>query len=152
MTETNEARAMSTAIAGIDIGLQDEYVRDVTAELIEQFVEVSGDDHPLHLDAGYARSQGFRSVLAHGAMLVGFMSTASTLLSRRIEAKIGYANVSLGYDRLRFVEPVFAGDRIVTRIAIAELQPERLRVLCDETCTNGEGVTVAVGLHVMRFV
>jgi len=152
MSETNGDPALTAAIARIDPGLEAEDPREVTADLIAQFAHVSGDDHPLHLDAEYARSQRFGRVVAHGAMLVGFMSTASTLLSRRIEEEIGYANVSLGYDRLRFIEPVFAGDRILTRIRIAELQPERLRVLCEETCVNGDGATVAVGLHVMRFV
>jgi 3-hydroxybutyryl-CoA dehydratase len=152
MNQTDEHRALTAAIASIDPSLEAEYPRDVSAELIAQFAHVSGDDHPLHLDAEYARSQRYGRVVAHGAMLVGFMSTASTLLSRRIEEEIGYANVSLGYDRLRFIEPVFAGDHILTRIRIAELQPERLRVLCEETCSNGDGATVAIGLHVMRFV
>ena len=85
-------------------------------------------------------------------MLVGFMSTASTILSETIERDFGFTNVSLGYDKLRFIKPVFAGDTITTTISIADVQREKLRVICDERCVNQSGVTVAVGLHVMRFI
>lgn len=143
---------ITEAVASIDPDQRATYVREVTTGLVEQFAFVSGDDHPLHVDEEYARSQHYGRVVAHGAMLVGFMSTASTLLSRRIEEQIGYANVSLGYDRLRFVAPVFAGDTITTRITIRELQPERARVICEEICVDQDSNLVAVGVHVMRFV
>jgi acyl dehydratase len=151
MTETsdNEIRA---AMARIDENRTAEYRRQVTAELIALYAEVSGDDHPIHLDADYARKTPYGRRIAHGAMLVGFMSTASTILSEDIERDIGRPNVSLGYDRLRFVGPVFEGDEITTRIRITAVDVERLRVTCEETCVNQEGKTVGVGSHIMRFI
>jgi acyl dehydratase len=143
---------MRDAIARIDTSLQSEYVRDVTADLIRLYAEVSGDFHPIHVDADYAAATSYGKPIAHGAMLLGFMSTASTILSERIEEDIGYPNVSLGYDRVRLIAPVFAGDRITTRISIESLQPERYRVICEEICLNQDGETVAVAQHVMRFI
>lgn len=144
--------AIRGAISRIDGSAVAEYEREVTAELISDYARISGDYHPLHVDQEYATRTPYGRLIGHGAMLVGFMSTASTLLSEAIEAEIGHSNVSLGYDRLRFVAPVFAGDAITTRIRITELQPERMRVICEETCINQDGETVAVGSHVMRFI
>lgn len=151
MSIDNESQ-LREAIGRIDVTTESEYVRDVTADLIQDYARVSGDYHPLHVDEEYARRTPYGRLIAHGAMLVGFMSTASTLLSEAIEADIGHSNVSLGYDRLRFVAPVFAGDTITTRIRITELQPMKLRVICEEKCVNQQGETVAIGSHVMRFI
>ena len=55
----------------------------------------------------------FGKLMAHGALLVGFMSTASTsAIAHTREAE--ETPVSLGYDRIRFLKPVFIGDTITT--------------------------------------
>jgi 3-hydroxybutyryl-CoA dehydratase len=151
MTEINrdEIRA---AIERIDPASSAKYVREITAELIATFAHASGDCHRIHLDADYAAQTPYGRRIAHGALLVGFMSTASTLLSEDIERQIGCANVSLGYDRVRFLAPVFEGDTVKTEIRIVSSDPARLRVICEETCTNQSGETVAVAQHLMRFI
>jgi acyl dehydratase len=141
-----------TAMERIDLGATAEYKRAVTAELIALYAEVSGDMHPIHLDADYASKTPYGKRIGHGAMLVGFMSTASTILSEDIERDIGRPNVSLGYDRLRFVGPVFEGDEITTKIRILDVDLPRLRVTCEETCINQDGKTVGAGTHIMRFI
>jgi acyl dehydratase len=140
------------AIRYVAIGRGATYTRDIDGQLIGQYAEVSGDFHRLHIDSEYARSTPWGKRIAHGTMMMGFMSTASTILSEEIEAETGRANVSLGYDRVRFVAPVFEGDTIETRIAVSELLPERGRILCDVTCTNQNGDTVAAAVHIMRFI
>lgn len=140
------------AVSKVDPTLSATYVRDVTTELIAEFARVSGDFSPLHLDSDYASKTPFGRSIAHGALMVGFMSTAQTILSEDIEAAIGHSNVSLGYDRLRFPAPVFAGDTITTSIRIIELQPEKLRVVCHVECRNEQGQVVAAANHIMRFV
>jgi acyl dehydratase len=140
------------AIRQVAIGRSASYTREIDGRLIGLYAEVSGDYHRLHMDAEYALSTPWGKRIAHGSMMVGFMSTASTILSEEIEAETGRANVSLGYDRLRFVAPVFDGDTIVTRIAVSDLLPERSRILCETTCTNQNGDTVAAAVHIMRFI
>ena len=51
-------------------------------------------------------------LIAHGALLVGYMSTASTQMATRSRADASVTGVSLGYDRMRFLAPVFFGDTI----------------------------------------
>lgn len=152
MSNSEDAEQIRAAMDRIDTAAEAVYVRKVTGELIALFAEVSGDDHRLHLDAEYATATPYGRRIAHGAMLVGFMSTASTVLSDRIEEAIGRSNVSLGFDRLRFIAPVFEGDEITTRIRILGIDRDRLRVNCEETCLNQAGDTVAIGHHIMRFI
>lgn len=73
----------------------------------------TGDFYPHHLDAEFCKSQPFGQRIAHGTMIfsIGVGLTATV---------INPAAFSYGYDRLRFVKPVFIGDTIRTRVTIAE--------------------------------
>ena len=144
--------ALRLAVSQVDPTLTAEYTRHVTAQLISAFAELSGDFDPVHVDADYAATSHYGRLIAHGALMVGFMSTASSILSARIAAAVGRPNLSLGYDRVRFTAPVFADDVITTQIRIVALQPERFRVVCDVECHNEAAQTVAVAGHLMRFV
>ena len=151
MTDAEKA-AIREAIERIDPTSSAQYVRAITGELIATFAQTSGDCHRLHLDAEYAAQTPYGRRIAHGALLVGFMSTASTIFSEEIERQVGRANVSLGYDKVRFLAPVFEGDTITTKICILSSDPDRFRVICEEICTNQSGETVAVAQHLMRFI
>src|ERR1700721_2028217 len=63
----------------------------------------TGDFFPHHLDAVWCATQDFKRRMAHGTLIfsVGVGMTASTINPRAM---------SYGYDRLRFVKPVFIGD------------------------------------------
>jgi acyl dehydratase len=80
----------------------------------------TGDFFPHHMDEEFAKTQLFGKRIAHGTMIfsIGIGLTAS---------EINPAAFSYGYDRMRFVKPVFIGDTIHTRISItqAEADPKR---------------------------
>lgn len=80
----------------------------VSEDDIRRFCDLTHDHHPLHTDAAYARSRGFPGVIAHGLYGVALMEGLKT------EMKI-YENssiASLGWDRVRFVQAVVAGDEV----------------------------------------
>ncbi len=72
----------------------------------------TGDFFPHHMDAEFMRRTPFGQRIAHGTLVfsVGVGLTANV---------INPAAFSYGYDRLRFVRPVFIGDTIRTRTTIA---------------------------------
>ncbi len=47
---------------------------DVTADAVRRFIDLSGDDAPLHTDAAYAKGRGFQGTLVHGALIAAFVS------------------------------------------------------------------------------
>jgi acyl dehydratase len=73
----------------------------------------TGDFFPHHMDAEWCAKQDFKQRMAHGTLVfsVGIGMTASTINPRAM---------SYGYDRLRFVKPVFIGDTITVCATINE--------------------------------
>ena len=80
----------------------------------------TGDFFPHHMDAEFMKTQPFGQRIAHGTMVfaIGVGLTAS---------RINPVAFSYGYDRLRFVRPVFIGDTIRTRLTIARKELDAKR-------------------------
>lgn len=148
----NDPEVQERGIDAVVIGESYEFHKTITDADITLYAGIVGDFHRLHLDDEYAKRTPYGRRIAHGAMLLGFMSTASTILSDRLEERIAQPNVSLGYNKVRFTSPVFVGDTITTTITVTEKLEDQDRVLCDERCVNQRGELVAVAEHVMKFV
>ena len=67
--------------------------------------------------------------IAHGALIVGFMSTASTFSIAHVIHREGLSDfpVSAGYDKMRFLKPVKLGDTVTVHYTVAEVDKERGR-------------------------
>ena len=78
----------------------------ITATDIAHFCDLTRDHHPLHTDAEYAGSRGFGGVIAHGLYGLALMEGLKTELKLYQNSSIA----SLGWDRVRFLRPVIAGD------------------------------------------
>jgi 3-hydroxybutyryl-CoA dehydratase len=99
------------------------------------------------------RRSSYGRRIAHGALMIGFMSTASTLMIEKCGGTAGGETpVSLGYDRIRFLAPVFIGDTITVAYRIAEVDPERRRSRSEIEVRNQDGELVAIGQHVLKWV
>ena len=73
----------------------------------------SGDFYPHHMDAEWCKEQDFRQRIAHGT-LVFTMAVGLTAGEVNPEA------FTYGYDRLRFVKPVFIGDTLRVKVTLKE--------------------------------
>lgn len=137
----------------VRVGDAVEYARIVSEEDVAQFVAVSGDDYEAHTDAVHMAATSFGARIAHGALLVGLMSAAGTRMIRAMQARGDTSvPVSLGYDRLRFVAPVFFGDHVTVRYAVTDIDADRLRSVAEVTATNQVGAVVAVATHLMKWL
>ena len=116
------------------------------------FAGISGDFAPNHVNRAYMQKSGYKDLIAHGALLVGYMSTASTQMAMASRADASVTGVSLGYDRMRFLAPVFFGDTITVNYTIASIDREKLRATADIKITNQDGVLVAVAQHLLKWV
>ncbi|WP_026615716.1 MaoC family dehydratase [Ensifer aridi] len=106
----------------------------------------TGDFFPHHMDAEFAKTTPFAERIAHGTMVfsIGVGLTASV---------INPAAFSYGYDRLRFIRPVFIGDTIRTRVTIhsKENDPKREgvgRVVERTEVINQKGEVVLAADHI----
>ena len=106
----------------------------------------TGDFFPHHMDAEFMKETPFGQRIAHGTLVfsIGVGLTASV---------INPVAFSYGYDRLRFVRPVFIGDTIHTRATIAakEDDPKRAgsgRVIERIEVVNQRGEVVLAADHI----
>lgn len=107
----------------------------------------SGDFFPHHMDAEFCKTQPFKERIAHGTMTfaIGIGLTATVINPRAM---------TYGYDRLRFPNPVFAGDTIRTTVSIRRKSddPKRLNhgqvvEICETK--NQRGKTVMYCEHIL---
>jgi 3-hydroxybutyryl-CoA dehydratase len=99
------------------------------------------------------RASAFGQRIVHGALLVGFMATTSTMIiARCVEKGIDDTPVSLGFDRIRFVKPVFIGDTVTVVYSIATIDHEKRRTTAKIEVSNQRGEVVAVGDHILKWV
>ena len=116
------------------------------------FAGITGDFSPNHVNKAYMERSSFGRLQVHGALLVGFMSTASTLVIANSREGADETPVSLGYDRVRFLAPVYFGDTVTVEYTIASIDVERRRANGDIRVTNQDGTLVAVATHILKWV
>jgi acyl dehydratase len=87
--------------------------RTITETDIVLHAGQTGDFFPHHMDAEWCKTQDFGQRIAHGTLIfsVGIGMTAGD---------VNPLAFSYGYDRLRFVKPVFIGDTITVKVTIRE--------------------------------
>lgn len=116
------------------------------------FAGITGDLHPNHVDEVYMRTTPYARRIVHGALLVGFMSTTSTLMAQRIQAVIPQALVSYGYDRIRFIKPVHIGDTITVDYAVGRVDEAEGKTFAEVTIRNQKDEVVCVGTHILKLL
>ena len=96
--------------------------REVTEHAVTAFADISGDHSPNHVDEEAMSHSAYKGRIAHGALLVAYMSACSTALVEAIpHVRATETPVSLGYDRIRFLKPVFIGDQLRLRYVVRDV-------------------------------
>ena len=47
----------------------------ITQEMMSDFLKITGDSNPMHVDSDYAKSNGFKDTLVYGLLTNSFYST-----------------------------------------------------------------------------
>jgi 3-hydroxybutyryl-CoA dehydratase len=118
------------------------------------FAGITGDFSDTHVNDQYMKEKSnLGGRIAHGALLVGFMSTASTISIAHIIHQEGLTDfpVSAGYDRLRFLKPVKLGDTITVQYTVSGVDRDRGRSVAKVEVLNQHGELTAVAEHIMRW-
>ena len=130
-----------------DIGIARETTgRTMTEADIVLHAGQTGDFFPHHMDAEWCATQPFERRVAHGTLV---MSMAVGMTAGDINPRA----MSYGYDRVRFVRPVFIGDTLKVRAEITSKYDHKKRPaelgMVEETVTvtNQEEQVVLVLVH-----
>jgi len=116
--------------------------RTVTLDDIEHFARFTGDTFYAHMDEGAARANPFfDGRVAHGYLVLSF---AAGLF---VDPDPGPVLANTGLDNLRFLTPVYPGDRIQVRLTCADITPRdgagHGEVRWDARVTNQKAEVVA---------
>jgi acyl dehydratase len=84
------------------------FARTITEADIVFHAGHTGDFFPHHVDAEFAKQTAYGQRIAHGTMTFAIAIGLKAL-------HINEVSLSYGYDRVRFIKPVFIGDTIRTR-------------------------------------
>ena len=120
--------------------------RTITETDIVLHAGQTGDFYPHHMDAEWCKTQEFGQRVAHGTLI---FSVAVGMTA----GDVNTGAFSYGYDRLRFIKPVFIGDTISARVTIAEKRehkrPDHGIVVERLEVVNQHGETVLACDHLL---
>jgi 3-hydroxybutyryl-CoA dehydratase len=143
-----------SGLDSVEVGQHYIFAKTVGEADVYLFAGITGDFSDTHVNEHYMRARSnLGGRIAHGALLVGFMSTASTLSIAHVIHQEGLEDfpVSSGYDKLRFLKPVRLGDTVTVHYTVAAVERERERSIAKVECKNQHGELVAVAEHIMRW-
>ena len=79
----------------------------ITQAQLAKYANASGDHNPLHLDEAFAGATPYGRTIAHGMLVLAFVSESMT-------KAFGRAWLCEGKLKARFRAPVFPGDTVIT--------------------------------------
>ena len=119
--------------------IEDDYSKIfvVSKEMIDKFALATGDTNPIHLDEKYAQNTIFKKPIAHGFLVGSFISS---VIGNDFP---GNGTIYLSQS-LKFLKPVFIGDKIVINVKIISKTNKNWLVL-KTVCINSDNEIVLEG-------
>lgn len=137
----------------IKAGERVEFRKTVGETEISLFAGITGDFAPVHVDAHFASQNPFKSRIAHGVLVLGLLSTCSSVISARaVERGCAGVAVSLGYDRVRFLKPVLLGDTVTAKYTVLEVDPAKSRTRSKCEAFNQRRELCLAAEHILKWV
>ncbi len=127
-----------TTFDDLKIGQKASLNKTITEEDLSNFIAITGDKNPLHVNESFAKQTFFGQRIAHGMLSA---SLFSTLVGLHIPG-IGAIYKS---QILEFLRPVFIGDTLCAWFEIVEIDREKEEVLIKSWIENQDGDNVIEG-------
>jgi len=114
--------------------------RIITQANINLYAEASQDFNPIHIDEDFAKKTPLGGTIAHGMLILAYVS-------QMMSAAFGRSWLAGGKLNVRFKTPACPGDTITVsgRISRIEKGEGQTLIHCDVLCRNQNGETVITG-------
>lgn len=141
----------------LKIGETAEFSKTVTESDLAMFCAITGDFDPIHVNEHHAAQTPFGKRIAHGGLVLGLLSSCAATMSKRSTERgakdsVKAVSVSLGYDKIRFIAPVFIGDTVTARYTVEEIDGATMRSRSKIEVVKSSGELCMSGTHVMKWV
>lgn len=120
-------------------GMEASFSVTVTEEMLQKFLEISGDVNPLHTDAAFARAKGYPGRVAYGMLTASFYSTLAGVY-------LPGEHCLLWEVDSKFTAPVFVGDELDIYGKVTEVNESYGFIRIKAQATNHRGETVSRGI------
>ena len=112
----------------------------ITQEQINLYAEASQDFNPIHIDDDFARKTPLGGTIAHGMLILAYVSQMMTATFGRDWLVGGKLNI-------RFKEPARPGDTVTVSGRISELEKndKETVISCDVQCSNQKNDLIITG-------
>jgi 3-hydroxybutyryl-CoA dehydratase len=133
-----------------EIGDTCSFTKTISESDVYLFAGITGDFSQMHMNEEFMKTTPYKTRIVHGVLTFALGSTASTMI--QVQAKAEIPSVSYGYDRLRFIKPVFIGDTITAHYTISEIDEENLKSFAKLEIYNQKGELCTVAQHILKFI
>lgn len=136
MTEVNLSK-LSALREGINLP---EIKKHITQEKINLYAEASQDFNPIHIDEDFARKTAAGGTIAHGMLVLSYISQMMT-------NAFGRSWLTGGKLDVRFKTPARPGDTVTVSGKIDRIYSSEGKTFinCDVLCSNQNGDTIIMG-------
>ena len=137
---------------GVKVGDSTRFAKTVGESDVYLFAGITGDFAANHVNEQAMAETVFGRRFAHGALLLGYMSTCSSAMAHKAAANggSGVPVSAAGPPVGRPAPPL--GDTITIDYVITEIDSERRRATADVKVVNQKGEIVAVATHLLQWV
>lgn len=136
--------AAKWAFEELTVGLEAEFSVVITAQMIAQFSDMTGDYHPLHTDPDYAKSAGFDDIIAHGLLI-------SSLSSRLIGMELPGKAAIVGSQTFDYLVPIPAGTQATFAGKILSKDERFYKIDVGIGVRDGQAKRLAKGKYTVFF-
>ena len=113
----------------------------ITANMVSNYANVSGDFNPIHLDDEYAKNTEFKNKIVHGMLLISNIN------------EIMYLNFDDNWNKkgslkIKFRSPLFVNSKLITNLKIKKIDKNNDGTLytCEVMCNDVDGNILISGI------
>jgi len=126
------------------------FSKTVSESDVYLFAGITGDLYEIHVNKEYAAKTPMGRQIVHGVLVMGFASTVATMIQKKYE--YGTPAVLYGYDKVRFVRPVFFGDTLTAVQTVTEVDAASAKMISKVEIFNQNNEVVVAAQCLQKFM
>ncbi|MBM4763768.1 MaoC/PaaZ C-terminal domain-containing protein [Bacillus sp. B15-48] len=135
----------------INIGDKVSFSKTIGETDVYMFAGITGDFGPNHINEEYMNKTPYKKRIAHGVLSIAVSSTATAKMVEKCNIK-GMMAVNYGYDRLRFIRPIFISDTITVDYTIEKVEIEHFKLISKIEIFNQNQELCTIGQNILKFL
>ena len=140
-----EGELMFNNFEKIEVGDSEILTKNITEVDVRRFVEMTGDDNPLHVDRSFAETTAFKDIVVHGMLGASFISTV-------IGTKLPGTGALWVSQNLDFLLPVRLGDMLTISVTVLKKYDRERLLELDTRIVNQSQQLILTGIGKVKVL